>query len=115
MLAIDLLDTGGDWFQFIFFLLISCIIPMIVFTFFDLYRYSTRLISIFLSLILWRLVYDYDIIFGILVGSLIGVLWAIINLQNQPNEKLKLVWEAITFSHVVNGLVMLLKILIFIL
>lgn len=115
MLAIDLLDTAKDWVQFIFFLLISCFLPITLFTFLDLYGYSTRLISIFLSFILWRLVYDYDIIFSILTGSTIGVLWAIKNLQNKPNENFKLVWEAITFSHVVNGLVMLLKILIFIL
>lgn len=115
MLAIDLLDTAGDWVQFVFFLFISCFLPIIVFTFLDLYGYSTRLISILLSFILWRLVYDYDIIFGILTGSIIGVLWSVKNLQNQPNENLKLVWGAITFSHAINGFVMLLKILIFIL
>lgn len=33
MLAINLLDTAGDWVQFIFFLLISCFLPIIVFDF----------------------------------------------------------------------------------
>lgn len=115
MLFIDLLDTGEDWVQFIFSLLISWILPIIICTFLDLYGYSTRLILIFLSFFLWRTIYDYDFIFGILTGSIIGLAWAIKNILNAPDRELKLAWKAITFSHVINGFVMLLKILIFIL
>lgn len=114
LLSIDLLDTSGDWFQFISLLVLSWIVPTIIVNFINFYNYSSKISSIVLAIFLWRIVYDYDYIFGILAGSIIGVIWASVKQNNQADKNVKKLWGSTLFSHVLNGLVMLLKILIFI-
>lgn len=114
-LSIDLLDTSGDWLQFISLLVLSWIVPITIVSFTDLYRYSSKICSIILAIFLWKIVFDYDYIFGILAGSAIGTIWAYNKHNNEADKNVKKSWRATLFSHILNGLVMLLKILIFIL
>ena len=115
LLSIDLLDTSGDWLQFISLLVLSWIVPTIIVNFINSYNYSSKISSIVLAIFLWKIVYDYDFIFGILAGSVIGTIWACSKHNNKADKNVKNSWGSILFSHILNGLVMLLKILIFIL
>tara|TARA_B100000780_G_C20925233_1_gene368732 strand:+ start:340 stop:708 length:369 start_codon:yes stop_codon:yes gene_type:complete len=114
LLSIDLLDTSGDWLQFISLLVLSWIVPTIIVNFMNFYNYSSKISSIVLAIVLWKVVYDYDYIFGILTGSVIGLVWAYSKLNNNLDKSLKKSCGLTLFSHFLNGLVMLLKILIFI-
>ena len=115
LLSIDLLDTSGDWFQFISLLVLSWVVPTIIVNFINFYNYSSKISSIVLAIFLWKIVYDYDYIFGILAGSVVGIIWACSKYNNKVDENVKTSWGLTLFSHILNGLVMLLKILIFIL
>lgn len=115
LLSIDLLDTSGDWFQFISLLVLSWVVPTIIVNFINFYNYSSKISSIVLAIFLWKIVYDYDYIFGILAGSAIGTIWAYNKHNNEADKNVKKSWRSTLFSHILNGLVMLLKILIFIL
>ena len=115
LLSIDLLDTSGDWLQFISLLVLSWIVPITIVSFMDVYRFSSKIGSIILAIFLWKIVFDYDYIFGILAGSAIGTIWAYNKQNNEADKNVKKSWRSTLFSHILNGLVMLLKILIFIL
>jgi hypothetical protein len=114
LLSIDLLDTSGDWLQFISMLVLSWIVPAIIVNFMNFYNYSSKISSIVLAIVLWKVVYDYDYIFGVLAGSVIGIIWACSKHNNKADENVKKPWGSTLFYHILNGLVMLLKILLFI-
>jgi len=114
LLSIDLLDTIGDWLQFISLLVVSLIAPIIIVNLMNLYNYSSKISSIVLAIVLWRVVYDYDYIFGIVAGSVIGLIWACSKLYNKLDEESEKSLRLTLFSYFLNGLVMLLKILLFI-
>jgi hypothetical protein len=73
MFGIDLLDTFGDWLQLGGCIIAMSVLPSSLCAIAKVNGVSASIVNIACGVCTWLLVYDYDILLGLLLGSVVGI------------------------------------------